>query len=91
MKKLFLITTLFIFPLFINAQDLPIINTEGWEEEKYIERGSIFEKEYEDFFVFHGMQDYLIEADALESWGEECDKILDYYNRYGTITERMWT
>ena len=89
MKKLYLI--LFIFPLFINAQDLPIINTESWEEKKYIERGEIFEESYQEFLENEmNMQAYFLDQNYGESWGEECDKILDYYNRYGTITERMW-
>ena len=86
MKKLILL--LFVLPLFVAAQDLPTIYTESREEGKYIERGKILEEEYQDFLQNIDEEPYLNEE--YEDWGEECNKILDYYNRYGTITERMW-
>ena len=80
---------MFVLPLFVVAQDLPTIYTESWEEEKYIERGKLFEESYQKFLdnIEENMYDNIYEE---EDWSDECNNILDYYKGYGTITERMW-
>ena len=65
------------------------------ERDKFIERGEILENKYQDFLnnidsiygdsVVFDEEDYMYMAIS-----EECERIADYYNTYGTITEKMW-
>ena len=66
MKKLLL--WMFVLPLFVVAQDLPTIYTESWEEEKYIERGKLFEESYQKFLnnIEENMYDHIHDE---EDWG----------------------
>lgn len=88
MKKLYLI--LFALPLFSISQNLPTIYSETNFEERYVERGKLFEESYHRFLnnINQNMSNY----DDEGSWGdeEECENIFNHYKRTGTITERMW-
>ena len=90
MKQLLLL--LLFFPILLVSQNLPTIYADAnshFGGDTYIERGKMLEKQYQEFL--RDISSKMIENNILyEDWGEECNKILDYYNRYGTITERMW-
>jgi len=62
------------------------------EGDKFIERGKILEKEYQDFLK--DIDERYFELDEEDynfmEISEECERIVDYYNKHGTITERMW-
>ena len=62
------------------------------EGDKFIERGKILEKEYQGFLkdVDEKYFEFDEEDYKFMDISEECERIVDYYNKHGTITERMW-
>jgi hypothetical protein len=95
MKKLLLI--LLCLPFIGFGQYLPTETTYYQKSdinypyaEKYIERGKAIELGYKDFLKnLNNIMEPKNDPDY-EDWGVECENIISYYNKYNTVTEKMW-
>ena len=98
MKKFLIL--LLLFPLVSISQSLPTVYSTIYNQyenpsgggEKYIERGKILQKEYQDFLKDIDKEYFEFDEEHYEFFGrsDKCDRISDYYKKHGTITERMW-
>ena len=94
-KKLLI---LFCFPMLGFGQNLPSLGTyyqlsdvNYQYGEKYIERGKGIDLGYQEFI--NNLNDIMATSSQwvnLEGWGVECEDIIAYYNKFNTITEKMW-